>query len=181
VSVLEHPRSGRAWTVGDSVDTSQLAGGGLVGDTPQETLRLNCLRIARPDFAEGVRAGDVLVGGHNFGCGSSRQTAVEALVLSGIAVVVVESAARIFRRNCVAVGLPLLIAPGVTEIAQDGEQIVIDYRRGQVAVPATGAECALTPWSDGVSEIYANGGLSRVITARLTAAGHSPDPTEERP
>jgi 3-isopropylmalate/(R)-2-methylmalate dehydratase small subunit len=179
VSLLEQPQSGRAWTVGDSVDTSQLAGGGLVGDTPQETLRLNCLRIARPDFADGVRPGDVLVGGHNFGCGSSRQTAAEALVLSGIAVVLVESAARIFRRNCVAVGLPLLIAPDITGIARDGEEIVIDYPRRQVTVPASGAECAVWPWSDGVAEIYAQGGLSRVIAARLTAAGHAPDPTEE--
>jgi 3-isopropylmalate dehydratase small subunit len=180
VSGLDEVGGGRAWTVGESIDTNQLAGGGVMGATAEETLRLNCLRAVRPDFPGGVRPGDVLVAGRNFGCGSSRQTAVEALALCGVGAVVVESVARIFRRNCIAVGLPLFVVPGVRAIVEDGDIIEIEYARRVLTVPRTGASRSVQPWSQGVEEIYAGGGLANVIASRLTALGHHPQRMEAR-
>jgi 3-isopropylmalate/(R)-2-methylmalate dehydratase small subunit len=175
---LTGPLSGRAWTVGDSIDTTQLAGGGLVGADPAETLRLNCLRAVRPDFPAGVRPGDLLVAGGNFGCGSSRQTAVEALRLSGVAAVLAESVARIFRRNAIALAFPVFVAPGVSGLVADGDPVTVDYPARRVVNTRTGASLPVRAWSPGVEDVYAGGGLARVITARLTELGHPP--LEER-
>jgi len=177
MSGLDEIRRGRAWVVGDSIDTNQLAGGGLSGATPEETLRINCLRVVRPDFPDEVRLGDLVVAGRNFGCGSSRQTAVEALVLCGVAGVVVESVARIFRRNCIAYGLPLFVVPGAVTAVEDGDQITLDYAQRRLSVARSGTALPVMPWSSGVEEIYAGGGLAKVITARLSANGYPPDVT----
>lgn len=132
--------SGKVWKVGDSVDTNQLAGGGLEGGSPKETLRINCLRAMRPDFTEGVQPGDILVAGVNFGCGSSRQTAVEALQLCGVAVVLAESIARIQRRNSIALGLPAFVVPGIQSFAEEGEHLEVDYANRVVRNVERGTE-----------------------------------------
>jgi 3-isopropylmalate/(R)-2-methylmalate dehydratase small subunit len=167
--------TGRAWTVGDSVDTNQLAGGGLVGATAEDTLRLNCLRVLRPEFPDRVRPGDFVVAGKNFGCGSSRQTAVEALILSQVGGVVAESVARIFRRNSIALAFPLFVVPGVRSAVDDGDDLTIDYARGELLDRTKNTTLPIERWSGGVEEIYDQGGLANVITTRLTALGHPPD------
>jgi 3-isopropylmalate/(R)-2-methylmalate dehydratase small subunit len=171
---LAAPLRGRAWTVGDSIDTTQLAGGGLVGADPRETLRLNCLRAVRPEFPDQVRPGDLVVAGANFGCGSSRQTAVEALLLSGVAGVVAESIARIFRRNSIALAFPVFVAPGVSTVVSDGDPVTVDYPARLLTNTTTGATCRIEPWSRGVEDVYAGGGLSRVIADRLALLGFPP-------
>jgi 3-isopropylmalate dehydratase small subunit len=165
---------GRAWTVGDSIDTTQLAGGGLVGTDPDDTLRINCLRAVRPEFPDDVRPGDLVVAGGNFGCGSSRQTAVEALLLSGVAGVVAESVARIFRRNSIALAFPVFVVPGVSAAVADGDVISVDYPRRLLTNTTRDVSLPIESWSSGVEEIYAGGGLARVVTERLTALGHPP-------
>ena len=175
-SRLAMARTGRAWAVGDSVDTNQLAGGGLAGPTPQDTLRLNCLRVLRPEFPAQVRPGDFVVAGQNFGCGSSRQTAVEALIVSQVAGVVAESVARIFRRNSIALAFPLFVVPGVRSAVDDGDEVTVDYARGVLVDRTKDVTLPIERWSSGVEEIYGRGGLANLITARLTALGHPPEP-----
>jgi 3-isopropylmalate/(R)-2-methylmalate dehydratase small subunit len=174
---VDRPITGRVWKFGDSVDTNQLAGGGLTGATRDDTLRINCLRGLRPEFTEGVRPGDILVAGHNFGCGSSRQSAVEALALCGICAVVAESVARIHRRNSIALALPTFVAPGIAEFADDGDEIEVDHGAGVVRNHRTGGELALPRLPDSVLAIYRAGGLTAVIRARLAAAGIIPAET----
>lgn len=166
--------TGRAWTFADSVDTNQLAGGGISGGTRQETLRVNCLRNLRPEFAEGVQPGDLLVAGHNFGCGSSRQSAVEALQICGVAAVLAESVARIHRRNSIALGLPTFVVPGITAFVADGETVEIDHTAGVVRNVSAGAELELPRLPDSVLAIYRAGGLGAVIKSRLEAEGIIP-------
>jgi 3-isopropylmalate/(R)-2-methylmalate dehydratase small subunit len=173
-SGLETVRTARAWVVGDSVDTNQLAGGGLAGATAQETLRINCLRVLRPEFPAEVQPGDVVVAGENFGCGSSRQTAVEALIACRVGAVVAESVARIFRRNSIALAFPLFVAPGVRSVVMDGDDIAVHYADGVLMDHTRNATLPVQRWSRGVEEIYAGGGLSRVIAVRLSAIGHPP-------
>jgi 3-isopropylmalate dehydratase small subunit len=177
MSSVDEPISGRAWKFGDSVDTNQLAGGGLAGATREETLRINCLRGLRPEFTEGVGPGDILVAGHNFGCGSSRQSAVEALRVCGIAAVVAESVARIHRRNSIALALPTFVVPGIAGFVADGDAIEIDHGAGVVRNQRTGGELVLPRLPDSVLAIYRAGGLTAVIKARLTEAGIIPAAT----
>jgi 3-isopropylmalate/(R)-2-methylmalate dehydratase small subunit len=165
---------GRVWKFGDSVDTNQLAGGGLVAQTHDEGLRINCLRGLRPDFNDEVRPGDLIVAGTNFGCGSSRQSAVEALQLCGIAVVLAESVARIHRRNSIALGLPTFALPGIGALVEEGDEIEVDYPAGVLRNVTGGTELALPRLPASVEEIYQAGGLFRVIAQRLAAQGIVP-------
>jgi 3-isopropylmalate/(R)-2-methylmalate dehydratase small subunit len=181
VSSLRTIHRGRVWKFGDSVDTNQLAGGGLTRSTPTETLRVNCLRGLRPEFTDQVQPGDIVVAGLNFGCGSSRQTAVEALQLCGVAVVLADSVARIFRRNSIALALPTFGVPGITGLVADRGDLIVDYGAGQVQNPATGAGLPMPKMPPSVEEIYESGGLVAVIGNKLAAMGiHPADRTEAR-
>ncbi len=169
---------GRVWKFGDSVDTNQLAGGGLRGTSGSDTLRINCLRGLRPEFPEEVRPGDVLVAGENFGCGSSRETAVEALQLCGIRAVLAESVARIHRRNSIALALPTYTVKGIGGLLQDGDEVEVDYRSGTVRNLTRGGELPLPRLSESVEEIYHEGGISEVIRAKLARGGIVPGPRD---
>jgi 3-isopropylmalate/(R)-2-methylmalate dehydratase small subunit len=180
MTTLDQTLTGRAWTFGDSIDTTQLAGGGLTGIDARDTLRINCLRAVRPEFPDTVRAGDLVVAGGNFGCGSSRQTAVEALLLCGVAGVVAESVARIFRRNSIALAFPVFVVPGVSKAVADGDTISVDYPNRRLTNTTTGGSLPIESWSAGVEEVYAGGGLARVVVDRLTALGHPPVPLTDK-
>jgi 3-isopropylmalate/(R)-2-methylmalate dehydratase small subunit len=176
MSNLADVKRGRAWKFGDSVDTSQLAN--LLADregmTEAEALRKNCLRNLRPEFADEVQPGDILVAGVNFGCGSSRQTAVEALQLCGISTVLVESIARIHRRNSIALALPTFVLPGINELVDDGDELEVDYANSAVRNVTQGTEIALPKLPRGVEQILDSGGLLPVIVERLAERGITP-------
>ena len=178
---LDRVVRGRVWKFGDSVDTNQLAGGGLRGTSGSDTLRINCLRGLRPEFAEDVKPDDVLVAGENFGCGSSRETAVEALQLCGIAAVLAESVARIHRRNSIALALPTYTVHGITAFVDDGDQVEVDYRSRVIRNLTRGGEIALPGLSESVEEIYEEGGISEVIRAKLARAGIVPGLRDSAP
>ena len=166
---------GRAWKFGDSVDTNQLAGAGVqVSDDPRENLRANCMRGVRPDFAEKSRPGDVVVAGTNFGCGSHRQTAVEALQLNGIAAVLAESVARIHMRNSIALALPTFVVPGISGSVNDGDVVEVDYEAGLVRNVSTGVQLPLRKLPAAVERIYELGGLTPVIAQKLAEEGILP-------
>ena len=159
---------GRVWKFGDSVDTNQLAGAGVqVSDDPRENLRANCLRGMRPEFAAQARTGDILVAGTNFGCGSHRQTAVEALQLNGIAAVLAESVARIHMRNSIALALPTFVVPGISSNVSDGDTLEVDYAAGIVRNPHTNVELPFKKFPTAVEQIYELGGLTPVIARKL--------------
>lgn len=166
---------GRVWKLGDSIDTNQLAGGGIrISDDPMVNLKANCLRTLRPDFPEQVQPGDIIVAGANFGCGSSRPTGVVALKACGVQAVVAESIARLYFRNGVAQGLLTFPAPGITSIVEDGDEIEIDYGKGVARNLRSGKEVSLRRFPPTVENIYASGGIQKVIAERLAAEGIAP-------
>jgi len=171
---LEDCFEGRVWKLGDSVDTNQLAGGGIQGSDLDETLRINCLRGLRPDFTEQVELGDLVVAGTNFGCGSSRQTAVQALLLCGVSVVLAETLARIFRRNSIALALPCFAVSGIGGIVEDGDRLRVDYAGRKATNLTTGRELALPTLPPSVEAVYRAGGLTQVILHRLAEQGIVP-------
>ena len=123
---------GRAWLLGDGVSTDAIMPGRFNLTTDPQALARACLCEARPDFAAGVRAGDVLVAGRNFGCGSSREHAPVSIRATGVVAVVAASFARIFARNAVNIGLPVIRCPEAAAAIADGDPVEVDVRTGTV-------------------------------------------------
>ena len=129
---------GKAWVFGDDVDTDQLASGAHI-KKPIAELAAHCLETVDPDFASAVRQGDVLVAGRNFGMGSSREQAAEALKHLGIAAVLAESFAGIFYRNALNLGLPaMMFEPGERGKIVAGHTLSVDPGSGWVDIRETG-------------------------------------------
>jgi len=182
MSDLAAPLRGRAWKFGDSVDTNQLSAAGFQSSGhARENLKANCLSVLRPEFPHEVAPGDLLVAGSNFGCGSSRQSAVQALQACGIAAVIAESVARIHMRNSIALALPTFVVPGIASIVADGDQMEIDYAAGVVRNLTAGHELPLTRFPQTVEQIYALGGILALIGNKLAAQGITPWPGDRIP
>ncbi|MGH2451124.1 MAG: 3-isopropylmalate dehydratase small subunit [Candidatus Limnocylindria bacterium] len=159
----------RAWVFGDDLDTDQLLPGRYAPFMAgQDKFHLYAFHDARPEFAKEVRPGDLLVGGENFGCGSSREYAVAALKVHGVGGVVARSFARIFFRNCVNLGIPALESADAVELARDGDEVTLDLARGVLRTPR--GEASLRPLPEFAREILTAGG----VVAYLRAHGDFP-------
>ena len=121
---------GKVWKFGNDIDTDIILPGRYLIYTDEEKLSEHCMEGLVLDFKEKVDMGDFILGGTNFGCGSSREHAPIAIKGCGISAVIAESFARIFYRNATNVGVPLLEAPGVSELIEDGEEIEVDMEKG---------------------------------------------------
>lgn len=123
---------GKAWLFGDDVSTDLIIPGRYLVERSPESLAQHAMEGANPDFADEVSKGDVLVAGRNFGCGSSREHAPIALRASGIDGIVAESFARIFYRNAINQGIPLLVCEGVSDKFETGDEIKVDWEKGKI-------------------------------------------------
>ncbi len=152
----------RAWVFGDDLDTDQIVPGRyapfMVG---QDKFHTYTFCDARPGFAKEVRSGDILVGGENFGCGSSREYAVAALVKLGIGGIVAKSFARIFFRNCINLGIPVLESAEALELVGDGDEVTLDWGEGILRTPRGVA--ALRPIAPFARQILDAGGVVRYL------------------
>ena len=120
---------GKVWKFGDKISTDLMMPGFSRG-TGLERAKY-CMRANRPGWSDQVQPGDIVVAGKNFGCGSSRD-ATANLMLLGIKVVIAESMSRVFFRNSIASGLPVLIAPGIQDLCEEGEVLRIDFAAGRI-------------------------------------------------
>jgi len=158
---LSEPRRGRVWKFGDNIDTDRLAPFDSMS-LPWEQRRVTVLR-ERPEFAAECRPGDLLVGGRNFGCGSSREPAPENLRLLGLSCVVAESFARIYFRNTVAIGFPNLACPGISEACQDGDELEVHVADGRIRNLTSGTELRAKPLDPTMLNILSAGGLLALL------------------
>ena len=156
----------RAWRLPADIDTDQLAPGATMKHGLDVTAR-HCLESVRPDFAAGVRPGDVVVAGPRFGIGSSREQAASVLVHLGVAAVIAPSYAGLFFRNAFNVGLLLLTCREAAQI-DDGEAIAFDARAGRVT-RADGRELACEPIPAFLLDMVAAGGLLPQLQRRFQA------------
>ena len=154
----------RCWCVGSEIDTDQLAPGPTM-KFGLDVVARHCLEAVRPDFAAGVRRGDVLVAGRDFGIGSSREQAASVLVHLGVAAVVAPSFAGLFFRNAFNVGLLLLTCPQAARIG-DGESITLDARAGRIT-RAGGEVLACDPIPAFLLDRVDAGGLVPQLKLRL--------------
>jgi 3-isopropylmalate/(R)-2-methylmalate dehydratase small subunit len=150
---------GRVWKYGDNVDTDAIIPARYLNVSTPEALAPHCMEDIDPTFAQSVRAGDLVVAGDNFGSGSSREHAPLALKGAGVSCVVARSFARIFYRNAVNVGLPILECPAAVEGTEKGHEMVADLNAGKVHNLTTGQSYDAEPYPPFMMEIISAGGL----------------------
>ena len=152
----------RVWKFGADVDTDQIVPGRYAPYMrPGEDVGQFAFIEARPDFAAGARPGDVIVAGENFGCGSSREYAPEALKRRGIAAIVAPSFARIFFRNAINLGIPLVVSDELASSLDDGADVEVDY--GRRTLVTGGEERRLPEPPRFVDEIIRAGGITAYV------------------
>ncbi|WP_296330806.1 3-isopropylmalate dehydratase small subunit [uncultured Acidaminococcus sp.] len=165
---MEKVMKGKAWKFGNNIDTDQIYPGIFVELTEMEDIKKHALSgSAEPKFADEVQPGDIVVAGINFGCGSSREHAAMALKGAGVGAVLAESFGRIFFRNAINLGLPVIVCPGISKCAQKGDVIRIDIETGEVTDITQGKVLKTTPFSPYVLNILENGGIKNMIRKSL--------------
>lgn len=158
---------GRVWRFGDNIDTDSLAPG-LYMKQPLGDLARHCLESVDPTFATSVQPGDVIVAGRNFGAGSSREQAVQALRHLGIAAVIAPSFAGIFYRNALNLGLLALVCADVDRI-NAGDHVCVDEVRGEIINSASGQHVPCEPLPHHLLQMIADGGLVPHLERTLAA------------
>jgi len=173
---MEIVRTGRVWKFGDRISTDLMMPGHRVLANPDlsvEEAAKFCMEANRPGWAESeVQPGDILVAGINFGCGSSRNGS-QSLKALGITVVLAESVSRIHLRNAVNIGLPTLVAPGITEFVEDGQSLEVNIVTGEIKNLEIGSTLSAEAWEEGTPpyQILMAGGLDAYMKAKLKERG----------
>jgi 3-isopropylmalate/(R)-2-methylmalate dehydratase small subunit len=159
---------GRVWKFGDHVDTDVIIPARYLNVSDPHELAKHCFIDVMPDFFKEVRAGDIVVAGINFGCGSSREHAPLAMKAAGISAIIVKSCARIFYRNAFNIGLPVLESDAAPDMLQDGVGISVDIVSGEIREKEKERTFFAKPIPDFMMRIVQAGGLvSYIREARL--------------
>lgn len=159
---------GRVWKFGSDVDTDLIIPARYCNVSDGAQLAVNCFADLRPDFAAQVSAGDIIIAGKNFGCGSSREHAPLAIKTAGVAAIIAESFARIFYRNAFNIGLILLEAEEAGKVFRDGEQIEIDLDSGKITGLESGIYVQARPIPEFMQKLVESGGLVEYIKQNKT-------------
>jgi 3-isopropylmalate/(R)-2-methylmalate dehydratase small subunit len=162
-------QAGNVWKYGDNVDTDAIIPARYLNISAPEELARHCMEDLDSSFVGGVQPGDVIVAGENFGCGSSREHAPLAIKASGIRCVVARSFARIFYRNAINVGLPILESEAAVDDVQRGHRLEIDLEAGQIRNLTTGQTYQAEPYPPFMMEIINAGGLVPYTRQRIEA------------
>jgi len=147
---------GDVWKFMNNIDTDQIIPAEYLVTPDMKILASHVFEKARPEFAGNVKRGEIIVAGSNFGCGSSREHAPRALLGAGISCVVAKSFARIFFRNSINIGLPLVEAD--IEI-REGEKLKVDFERGEITNLTTKKSVRFPPYTDFLQNLIEMGGL----------------------
>ena len=143
----------------DNVDTDVIIPARHLNTQDAKELASHCMEDIDKDFVKKVKDGDIMVGGWNFGCGSSREHAPLAIKTAGISVVIAKSFARIFYRNSINMGLPILECPEAADAISDGDVVSVDADTGAITDETTGAVFHAQPFPPFIQDIINEGGL----------------------
>ncbi len=160
--------TGRVWRFGDDISTDHIIAGRYLTSTDPKVLGEHAMENVDPGFVKKIKAGDVIVAAANFGCGSSREQAPIALKAAGISCVVADTFARIFFRNSINIGFPVVECPGLHEKVKEGDTITVDLAAGNVIL-ASGERVPFHPLPPNILEILNAGGLVPKLRAELEA------------
>jgi 3-isopropylmalate dehydratase small subunit len=158
---------GRVWLLDDNVDTDQILPGYAMAEPAEKLAQFAMAGSKFADFAKLAQPGDIIVAGKNFGCGSSREQAPVALKSAGVGMIIATSLARIFRRNSINIGLPVMIAD-IKETLQHGELIAVDLETGDIQTET--GRIKGQPLSENVLATIRAGGLINRVRQELNAS-----------
>ena len=158
--------NGSVFKYPDNVDTDVIIPARYLNTPNAKELAAHCMEDIDKDFVNKVHEGDLMVGGWNFGCGSSREHAPLAIKTAGISVVIAKSFARIFYRNAINIGFPILECPKAAAEIANGDQVSVDFATGTITDETTGKTYHATAFPPFIQKIIAHGGLLSYLKAR---------------
>ena len=156
----------KIYVYGDNVDTDVIIAARYLNDPDERNLAAHCMEDIDPQFSSTVEPGDIIVGGANFGCGSSREHAPLAIKASGVKCVIAASFARIFYRNAINIGFPIMECPEAAASIKPGDQVSVDFNTGKITDETTGKTFQAAPFPEFIQGIIENGGLMNSLKAR---------------
>lgn len=158
---------GKVFKYGDNIDTDVIVPGKYLSINDPDELAKITMEGVDPDFFSKVSTGDIMVAGSNFGCGSSREHAPIGIKASGIQCIIAESFARIFYRNAINLGLPVLEAPEAAREISGNDEVIVDVASGIISNKTTGKTYAFVPFPDSIMEIIMAGGIKEKLKKEI--------------
>lgn len=158
---------GRVWKVGDNIDTDVILPGKYLNISNPQELKKHCMEGIDKEFPQKIALGDILVAGENFGCGSSREHAPIALQATGISCIIAKTFARIFYRNSINIGLPIIECPTAVERIREKDILEVDFSRGKISNITKGEDYDFLPFPPFLEEMIKGGGLINYARKRL--------------
>lgn len=150
---------GKVFRYGDNVDTDVIIPARYLNTSEKDELRKHCMEDIDPDFVKNVQPGDIIVAGKNFGCGSSREHAPIAIKASGVSCVIASTFARIFFRNSINIGLPILECPEAAAEIKAGDELCVDFATGEIVDKTSGKTYHAEPFPEFMQRLIESGGL----------------------
>ncbi|MDO9585436.1 MAG: 3-isopropylmalate dehydratase small subunit [Syntrophales bacterium] len=157
---------GKVWKFGDNIDTDVIIPARYLNTSDPQILAAHCMEDADPEFMKKITAGDIIVAGNNFGCGSSREHAPIAIKAAGISCVIAGSFARIFYRNSFNMGLPIFESAALWAMVSDGQAIEVDGSGGIITVIEGRQTLRVNPIPPFMQELINDGGLMKHIARK---------------
>jgi len=157
---------GKVWKFGDNIDTDAIIPARYLNTSDPAELAKHCMEDADADFMKKMKPGDIILGGENFGCGSSREHAPIAIKAAGVSCVVAKSFARIFFRNAFNMGLPIFESKDLADAVDEGKEIVIDSNRGLITLSESERTFPISPIPPFMEQLLADGGLMKHIAKK---------------
>ncbi|RMD47126.1 MAG: 3-isopropylmalate dehydratase small subunit [Aquificota bacterium] len=158
---------GKVWKFGDDINTDEIIPARYLITTDPKELAKHVMEDADPEFPKKVKAGDIIVAGKNFGCGSSREHAPLAIKGADISAIIAESFARIFYRNAINLGMTIIESPEIAKETDEGDELEIDMEKGIVRNLTKGKEYKIKPLPEDLKKIQEAGGLMEYAKAKL--------------
>jgi len=154
---------GKVIKYGDNIDTDVIIPARYLNTSDPAELAKHCMEDLDKDFVNKVQAGDIVVAGKNFGCGSSREHAPIALKASGVSCVIADTFARIFYRNSINIGLPIVECPEAANDIEDGDEVSVDFDTGTIVNHTKGNIYKAAPFPEFLQELISSGGLIEYV------------------
>lgn len=158
---------GRCWKFGDNISTDHIIAGRFLSTSEPGALAAHCMEDARPEFPKEVSPGDIVVAGDNFGCGSSREHAPIAMKGCKIGAVIASSFARIFFRNSINIGLPIIESVEAAREIEEGDDVEIDMNKSRIINHTSGKTYSFEPFPQEIRDIIAAGGLMKYVKKKM--------------
>ncbi|MDD5132610.1 MAG: 3-isopropylmalate dehydratase small subunit [bacterium] len=158
---------GKVWKFKDNINTDEIIPARYLNTFDEQELAKHCMEDADKDFPKKVKTGDIIVAGKNFGCGSSREHAPICLKGAGVSCVIAETFARIFYRNAINIGLPILESVEASKSIEEGDTIEVDLEKGKIKNVTTNKTYSATAFPPFMQELINAGGLMEYVKKKI--------------